>query len=146
MSESNSPYSFGGAESVSRPFAAIGSLFSKMGKGGKRNQAFNDTVNLHRQMEQVSTEEYGKRLEMTQKHHAGMQGVATESSTAMTEGGIQTQAKYRTPAAPKKTPARPKSPSKVAGTKVTSAPVKGDTAKPTQAKRPAAKTPVKKVK
>jgi hypothetical protein len=142
MSESNSPYSFGGPESVAKPFAAIGSLFSRMGKGGKRNQAFNDTVNLHRQMESVTTEEQGKRLKMIQEHHAGMQSLATQSSTSMTpEGGMQTAASYRTPRAARKPAAQNKA--AVKGTKSTP-PVEG--VKAVQPKRPAAKTPVKKAK
>ena len=147
MSESNSPYSFGGPESVGKPFAAIGSLFSTMGKSGKRNQAFNDTVNLHRQMEQISTEEHGKREQITTEEQSKRQAAAAQTASGMVkelqgrterykfestpEGGLKMETSGIK--APKtSTNSRPKSSSKPPGMVAktpSNAPVQGDTAK-----------------
>lgn len=104
----NEPMKFSGPEAVGKPFELFGNFFSKIGKKaeeqGKRNQAFADTVQLHREMERVTTEEQGKRLQqLVQEYHKPMQKVATESEAKIyAGGGVDTTATYREPISRKK--------------------------------------------
>jgi hypothetical protein len=134
MSE-KSPYNFSGPESVGKPLTVLGNFLGKLGKKAgepaKRNQAFADTVSLHRELESVSTAAQGARLQQIAEHHKSMQPIATQSATSMTaDGGMQTQAAYRNPSKkpaskPASKPRAAKAPSMETGSETSNAPVKG---------------------
>ena len=100
------PMQFGGPESVGKPFELFANFFSKLGgkaaELGKREQAFRDTIDLHREMEQVTTAEIGKRLKSVSQMHKSMAPIAESTETELEpKGGVFTKAQYRT-AQPKK--------------------------------------------
>jgi len=100
------PMQFGGPESVGKPFELFANFFSKLGSKaaelGKREQAFRDTINLHREMEKVTTAEIGKRLKSVGQMHESMAPIAESTETKLEpQGGLSTKARYRA-AQPKK--------------------------------------------